>query len=115
MIFSHKYKNILLASLLLGSSVHSFAPHRASRAVETRNANTLSTTQNYFAPTIKSSTNPFAQKRRSLTSLQMANDDFNEGKYTESAWACVAALTKAADYYDSNNVDSAMLLSLIHI
>lgn len=112
-MLSHKYKNILLASLLLGSSVHSFAPHRASRAVETRNANKLSTTQNYFAPIIGSSTNPFAHQRRSFTSLQMANDDFNEGKYTESAWACVAALTKAADYYDSNNVDSAMLIDIL--
>jgi ATP-dependent Clp protease ATP-binding subunit ClpB len=58
-----------------------------------------------------------SQKQRtpsaSLTALHMSSDDFNESKYTESAWACMAALTKAADYYSSNNVDSTMLLDIL--
>jgi len=43
----------------------------------------------------------------------MAADDFNESKYTESAWACIASLTKAADYYSNNTVDSPMLLDVL--
>ena len=43
----------------------------------------------------------------------MSADDFNEGKYTESAWACIASLTKAADYYSSTTVDSPMLLDIM--
>jgi ATP-dependent Clp protease ATP-binding subunit ClpA len=43
----------------------------------------------------------------------MASDDWNEAKYTESAWACIVALTKAADYYKNNTVDSPMLLDVL--
>jgi len=43
----------------------------------------------------------------------MASDDWNEAKYTESAWACIVALTKAADYYANNTVDSPMLLDVL--
>jgi len=43
----------------------------------------------------------------------MASDDFNEGKYTESSWACIAALTKAADYYKASTVDAPMLLDVL--
>eukprot|EP00551_Chaetoceros_affinis_P008196 CAMPEP_0203662994 /NCGR_PEP_ID=MMETSP0090-20130426/765_1 /ASSEMBLY_ACC=CAM_ASM_001088 /TAXON_ID=426623 /ORGANISM="Chaetoceros affinis, Strain CCMP159" /LENGTH=995 /DNA_ID=CAMNT_0050525853 /DNA_START=437 /DNA_END=3427 /DNA_ORIENTATION=- len=48
-----------------------------------------------------------------FTALQMSSDDFNEGKYTESAWACMASLTKAADYYSATTVDSPMLLDVM--
>jgi len=50
--------------------------------------------------------------KTSSTTLQMSSDDWNEGKYTESAWACILSLTKAADYYSSTTVDSPMLLDI---
>jgi len=43
----------------------------------------------------------------------MASDDFNEGKYTESAWACIASLTKVADYYSATTIDPPMLLDVM--
>ncbi len=51
--------------------------------------------------------------KTTATALQMSSDDFNEGKYTESAWACMASLTKAADYYSATTVDSPMLLDVM--
>lgn len=43
----------------------------------------------------------------------MSSDDFNEQKYTESAWACMIALTKVAEFYTSTTVDSQMLLDVM--
>lgn len=47
------------------------------------------------------------------TSLRMSTDDFNEKKYTDAGWAVVAALTKAADYYQTSTVESPILLDLL--
>lgn len=47
------------------------------------------------------------------TALRMSSDDFNEQKYTEAGWAVVAALTKAADFYQTSTVESPILLSLL--
>jgi len=43
----------------------------------------------------------------------MAAEDFQESKYTESAWACIATLPKIADYYSSTSVEAPMLLDVI--
>jgi hypothetical protein len=43
----------------------------------------------------------------------MAAKDFNEATYTQSAWACIAALTKLADYYSVTTVDAPMLLDVL--
>ena len=45
--------------------------------------------------------------------LQMAAEDFQESKYTESAWACIAALPKIADYYSSTSIEAPMLLDVM--
>ena len=47
------------------------------------------------------------------SSLRMSSDDFNEQKYTEAGWAVVAALTKAADFYQTSTVESPILLDLL--
>ena len=47
------------------------------------------------------------------TRLKMAAEDFQESKYTESAWACIAALPKIADYYSSTSVEAPMLLDVM--
>ena len=54
--------------------------------------------------------------RKSLSSssaLRMSSDDFNEQKYTEAAWASVAALTKVADKYQMTMVDPPLLLDVL--
>jgi hypothetical protein len=51
--------------------------------------------------------------RPRFTQLKMSGGDFDEATYTESAWACIASLTKVADYYSSNTVDAPMLLDVL--
>lgn len=51
--------------------------------------------------------------QRSLTSLRMAADDFDQSKYTESAWSAIASLTKAADYYEASTVDPPLLMDIL--
>jgi ATP-dependent Clp protease ATP-binding subunit ClpB len=43
----------------------------------------------------------------------MAAADFDESKYTTAAWAVIAALTKAAEYYNSGSCESYHLLDLL--
>lgn len=65
-------------------------------------------------PTIGAKANePIFQQRRQSMALQMATEDFDQMKYTEAAWAAIAALTKVADYYQSNNVESCHLLDVM--
>ena len=52
-------------------------------------------------------------KRQQFSALQMAASDFDEGKYTEAAWAGIASLTKVAEYYQATAVDAPMLLDVI--
>jgi hypothetical protein len=52
-------------------------------------------------------------KRQQFSALQMSAADFDEGKYTEAAWAGIASLTKVAEYYQSAAVDAPMLLDVI--
>jgi hypothetical protein len=55
-----------------------------------------------------------ASKRGSTSSqLQMAAEDFNEGKYTEAAWSIIASLTKAADFYQTTSVEAPLLLDIM--
>jgi ATP-dependent Clp protease ATP-binding subunit ClpB len=58
---------------------------------------------------------PFVNRRHMTapTTLKMAQDDFNESKYTEAAWSTIAALTKAADFYEAQSVDAPLLLDIM--
>jgi ATP-dependent Clp protease ATP-binding subunit ClpB len=53
------------------------------------------------------------KKKGGITALRMSSDDFNEQKYTEAGWSVVAALTKAADFYQTSTVESPILLDLL--
>lgn len=50
---------------------------------------------------------------RHRTSLQMANEDFDQSKYTEAAWSSLASLSKVAEYYEANTVDAPHLLEVM--
>mmetsp|Transcript_29982 Transcript_29982/g.59988 ORF Transcript_29982/g.59988 Transcript_29982/m.59988 type:complete len:1007 (+) Transcript_29982:237-3257(+) len=52
-------------------------------------------------------------ERKSETRLSMAEEDFDQTKYTEAAWATVAALPACADYYQATTVEAPMLLSIL--
>ena len=54
-----------------------------------------------------------ATTSRTITSLRMSADDFNESKYTEAAWSAIAALTNAADYYEASTVEAPILLDVL--
>lgn len=51
--------------------------------------------------------------RSSSTTLRMANEDFNESKYTEAAWSAVASITKVADFYEATTVEAPLLLEVM--
>lgn len=45
--------------------------------------------------------------------LRMASEDFDQMKYTETAWASIATLTSVADYYKTDSVESYHLMDLL--
>lgn len=47
------------------------------------------------------------------TVLKMAEDDFNQGAYTEAAWGLVSSLTNVAEYYSVSSVEAPMLLDVM--
>jgi len=83
------------------------APRGSIARVDTRSSSFLGP-QRIFARQTPSST-----RTTPSTMLRMSSDDFNEQKYTEAGWAAVAALTKAADFYQTSTVESPILLDLL--
>lgn len=53
------------------------------------------------------------RRRTATTSLHMAAEDFNEAKYTETAWSSVSSLTKVADFYQASTVEAPFLLDVM--
>jgi hypothetical protein len=49
---------------------------------------------------------------RARTSL-MAEQDFDQMKYTEAAWSTIASLTDAADYYEVTMLEAPLLLDIM--
>jgi ATP-dependent Clp protease ATP-binding subunit ClpB len=111
----HRYRNSLLVSLFLASAgtASAFAPHVSYGKVATKSVDKSNVINqiNFASPIQKLGANSI--QTRSYTALQMATDDFQEQKYTESAWACMASLTKAAEYYGTSTVDSPLLLDML--
>lgn len=66
-----------------------------------------------FAPINSFLSKTMSGVQRHSLALKMATEDFDQMKYTEAAWASIAALTKVADYYESNNVESFHLLDVM--
>jgi hypothetical protein len=125
-MLSYKYRNILLASLLFGSSsVQAFAPSNNRVALITQSSSSpIPSMKKYSTRSISNHAlhlptfdntirRHHVPSRYPSTSLKMAAEDFNESKYTESAWACIASLTKVADYYSSSTIDSPMLMDVL--
>jgi ATP-dependent Clp protease ATP-binding subunit ClpB len=111
----HRYRNSLLVSLFLASAgtASAFAPHVSYGKVSTKSVDRSNVIKhmNFASPIQKVGAS--AIQTKSFTALKMATDDFQEQKYTESAWACMASLTKAAEYYGTSTVDSPLLLDML--
>ena len=53
-------------------------------------------------------------RTKASTALQMASsEDFDQTKYTEAAWATLAALPACAENYSSTSVEAPMLLGIL--
>lgn len=109
-------RSAVVAALLVATA--SLAPLEADAFVPATPRTLFSsvstrTVTSQTAPTIAAKKGPVHNKQRESTMLQMASEDFDQMKYTEAAWAAIAALTKVADYYRSNNVESFHLLDVM--
>jgi Clp amino terminal domain, pathogenicity island component len=128
MMILNSQRSAVLAALAVAATVvttPSFAfvpstPHGRTTAIVGRGgldvlATTVPTTTtglNSFVSTIRP-TRKRINNINSKSALRMSSDDFNEQKYTEAAWACVAALTKVAEKYKTSTVDPPLLLDVL--
>lgn len=102
----------LLATALIFDSSMGFMPPSRSVAFTTSSAMKLPLMET--AGPSQSTANAFvAKSRRRTTSLRMAQQEFDESKYTEAAWSAIATLTKAADFYEASNVEAPLLLDVL--
>ena len=113
-------RSAVVAALLLATG--SFGPHTTDAFVPSTPRNLFSSNgSNSITRTVSSQTDPtlaagkkvISRRQRDSSALQMAAEDFDQMKYTEAAWAAISALTKVADYYRSNNVESVHLLDVM--
>lgn len=117
-----KLSNPTAVLALLTVAATTLQPHCAAAFVPCKNravSKTPFTRQAFATSTIGSapSTGSFLQRQTHVghhgTSLRMASEDFNEGKYTEAAWSSIASLTKAADYYSASSIEAPLLLDVM--
>jgi cytochrome c551/c552 len=112
---------VLAAVALTASSLDSAAAFVPSKNRAMFSQSTCQTKHAFTTSTIGSvpSSGSFVKKQsRSgasgpATSLRMAADDFNEGKYTEAAWSSISSLTKVADFYSASSVEAPFLLDVM--
>jgi hypothetical protein len=104
----------ILAVLTLTASAAAFVPSK-NRALFS--PNTCQTSPTFTTSSVPSSGFAVQKQGRSnagpSTSLRMAAEDFKEDKYTEAAWASIAALTKVADFYSASTVEAPFLLDVM--
>jgi ATP-dependent Clp protease ATP-binding subunit ClpB len=107
---------VLVATSMDQHSAAAFVPSK-NRALSSQNT---CKTSHAFTSTIRSapSSTSFVQRQGrpgagAVTELRMAAEDFSEAKYTEAAWASIAALTKVADYYSTSSIEAPYLLDVL--
>lgn len=108
--------SITFTLLLLGTLPESVTPFAPPRIVlRTTPAGGQARIVNSNAAIVSSwRQNPMAKSttpRR--TELKMASNDFDESKYTETAWSSISALPKVADFYEASTVEAPLLLDVM--
>jgi hypothetical protein len=111
-----KFSNskVMMAVLTLTASAAAFVPSK-NRALFSQKSTCQTNPSQAFTFTTPSvpSAASFVQQHGRSTALFMAAEDFKEDKYTEAAWASIAALTKAADFYSASTVEAPFLLDVM--
>ena len=96
---------------------HAFCPPHPQYAPPSRtlsSSSSLVTTTTTTSPLAVSPPSFRFRPRSSSSRLHLSSsDDFSENKYTEAAWAAIASLTKAADYYQASTVEAVILLDVL--
>lgn len=108
-------RTAVVAALLVATA--SFGPQKADAFVPSTTRNMLSFPTSRTGVAFQTAATNAVKKvpgyHPKSMELKMATEDFDQMKYTEAAWAAIAALTKVADYYKSNNVESFHLLDVM--
>lgn len=125
-LISSKHRNVALALLvataLASPSADAFAPMRVpQRTVSTSVVQTggfVSSLSGRQPSTFIGMQNTNSKRKSTLartttTALRMSSEDFDQAKYTESAWSAINALTRAADYYKASTVEPPLLLEIL--
>lgn len=99
-----------IAVLAVTSSLtaKAFVPHRPAHL----STSTTSAPLMRVAPS-NSRLSKVSTRSSSNTRLQMSAEDFDQTKYTEAAWACMAALSGAGDYYQAQMLEAPLLLDVL--
>ncbi|KAL7507802.1 hypothetical protein ACHAXN_008146 [Cyclotella atomus] len=95
------------------STCHAFVPSTLSRtAIKSHSISTSPQHANNVISTFSQLLHPRTAAPKSA--MQMASaEDFDQTKYTEAAWATLAALPACADSYSSTSVEAPMLLGIL--
>jgi ATP-dependent Clp protease ATP-binding subunit ClpB len=99
----------LLACLVTIEVVSGFAPpayHGHNRSPAFQTSKSKQTLARHVA-TVRRMRTPAAFQ------LHMAAEDFDQSKYTEASWGVIAALTKAADYYEATTCEAPLLTEIM--
>lgn len=114
----------VLALLLVSAAVgkHSIAAFVPTNKYQQQHRSLSKTTSSHsdpaaFVPSVLTTRSSYGvslfNKKKSLTALFMAQEDFDESKYTEAAWSIVATLTKAGDYYEVQSLEAPLLMDIM--
>ena len=109
-----KIQSTSIAVLAL-TGCHAFVPSTLSRTSIQSSSSTSNIAPKYTNRAMYTPS-PFSviAKSKPSTVLQMASaEDFDQTKYTEAAWATLAALPACADSYSSTSVEAPMLLGIL--
>lgn len=116
MMILNKQRSAVLAMLSTATAFNALSSSTTSAftPVIPRHATRVDQLSSSFLAPQRMQRTPSTTKKTGITTaLRMSSDDFNEQKYTEAGWAVVAALTKAADFYQTSTVESPILLDLL--
>jgi ATP-dependent Clp protease ATP-binding subunit ClpB len=114
MIISFRHRSAVLALLAVaapwGTPSNAFVPSTPRNLMTTTSSQAMRTFgQSYLPNSIVNNKVP----RRQFSALRMSADDFIEAKYTEAAWSIIASVTKVADYYQTQTVESPYLMDIL--
>lgn len=117
-IVSFQYRNAILAIALLAAcgvdqhSAHAFVPASSTGILQSSSAFISPKGSSFIANRHQSRTMNL-KSPRATSALRMSSDDFSETKYTEAAWACIATLSKASDFYEASTIEAPILVDIL--